>query len=149
MSHIKQVNLKLSTLMAHFRLHVREPVQRTWRFISGKASLKCLLSRVYCTAGTRLRPPALRYHNIPSYHIKELKTVTLSEKKVLFLSEKTNKNKLQPRRKNKHTSFSDCSFGLTSSSLQFIGTLSDDADIFWSILVNKRQVQRYVYMCLF
>lgn len=102
-----------------------------------------------CTAGTRLRPPALRYHNIPSYHIKELKTVTLSEKKVLFLSEKKNKNKLQPRRKNKHTSFSDCSFGLTSSSLQFIGTLSDDADIFWSILVNKRQVQRYVYMCLF
>lgn len=86
-----------------------------------------------------------------SHHIisKNLKQSHSQKKRCYFCQKKTNKNKLQPRRKNKHTSFSDCSFGLTSSSLQFIGTLSDDADIFWSILVNKRQVQRYVYMCLF
>lgn len=149
MSHIKQVNLKLSTLMAHFRLHVGEPVQRTQRFISGKASLKCLLSRVYlyCRHKTSSPCPEVSQHPIISYQ-RTQNSHTLRKKGAIFVRKK-NKNKLQPRRKNKHTSFSDCSFGLTSSSLQFIGTLSDDADIFWSILVNKRQVQRYVYMCLF
>lgn len=75
--------------------------------------------------GTSFCPPALRYYNILSYHNKKLKTVlTHSQKKKVLLAK-------------------TCApFFLTVQHC--LMTL-----VFWSILVNQRQVQRYVYMCLF
>lgn len=69
--------------MAHFSLHT--PVRSVRRY--------------------EISPSFPELFQHPSYHTKELKTATVPEKKVLFLSENT--PELQPQWKNKHTSFCD------------------------------------------
>lgn len=81
---------------------------------------------------------------LTSHHIIQSWKLSHSQKKRCYFCQQQQK---RPRwQKQAPFSFWRCSFSFSPS--QCIGTLSDDADIF-GLYKNQRQVQRYVYMCLF